>query len=320
MSLTLQSSFPVLSTVRFSVGPNERLNVQDFLRDLARSSRAAKAASKLQDQAPVTPESESIALPQLSRNAKTSKPLQHSRASVANENHYSLFQRSVTGECNTGNENVLRLDSPPRAKVSHTNPPRIIHTYSRKKKLPPGLPTSDVVPQPSPLNATSGDRRRDARSRSRSQILAVDPAAPGINDDGRTIRTSLGAAKAPDGKSAKRKAKRAARGGVVDGLEERTKNRKYPRRAPVEGLVLLRGIIEGPCSSELEVSCDSASLVFLRKVLYRSSCPHYEVYRVTLSRYRTRRKDSISTTILLRVRVLLFLHHLYQDLSHQRSV
>ena len=272
MSLTVQSPFPVVSTTHFSIGPNERLNVQDFLRDLARSSRAAKAANKLRDQAVVTHELELLTIPQISADAGGSDPLQHPQANGSNDEQSSLLQHSASGEASASDRDISRLTNPFSPKVSNTKSPRIIHTYSRKKKGSPAEAlTLEVVPPSSPPNVTASDPQCDASFCSGSQVLAADPATPGTSPNRPTSATSLGAVRAPSRRFSKRKAKRAARGEIVDAEEERpAKNKKRRRRAPVEGLVLLRGIsVERPCSSQPEVSFNSVLPAIPRKVLWR---------------------------------------------------
>ena len=253
MSHTAQSPLPVVSTTRFFVGPNESLDVQDFLRNVIRSSCAAKAASQLRGQAAVRPESEPLALPQTSGSPKASEQFQHLQVEVSNQGQSSLVQLSASGECNTSIGIVSHLDSPPSPNAKRQ---RIKKTYSKKKSLPTGAPTSQIVPPISHPSMTPSDPRRDTGS----PVLAADLTVPGTSPAGPTSTVSLDVVEMPSRRSTKLKPKEAARGEIIDPEEQRpTKRKRRRRRAPVDGLVFVHGISEErPCSSESEVSCDSA--------------------------------------------------------------
>lgn len=268
----MQSPLPVVSTKYFSFGPNERLSVQDFLRDLTRSSHATKANLRRPDQEIVTHQREPLTLPLILRSATIPDQLQSSPTNISNHRPCPVRQPSASNESSTRKQDVLRPDSHLDCGVINTKSPRIVHTYSKKLKcIPPELPTSEIVPPHSPPNTRLSDQQQDASLRRDSGVPPRDQGKPGTHPDGNIPLPSPRAANAANLESLKRKSKRKARGKTHNAEEERpVRGKKRRRRAPVEGLVLIHRISDrGAYPSEPEVSSNSASPAFSRKVILR---------------------------------------------------
>ena len=252
MASIVQSPLPVLSTKFFSVGPNERLSVQDFLRDIARSSRVVKVASRPQNEETIALKVEQRTRRQVSSNLEASNIVQSSPTNVSKEDPHLpqlLLPERLASENNT-------LPNPKELK---TGPFRIVHTYSRKAKgLPPKLPTSKIIPLTSAPSVIHGDQQCDASLGRGSQFLAREPVEPGTHPDEPQPQSPPRGAKEAKSKPAERKPKRAAGNEIVNAQEEGPANeKKRRRRAPVEGLVLVHDIAQGVYPSEAEVSQDS---------------------------------------------------------------
>lgn len=130
----VQAPLPVVSTEYFSFGPNEGFSVQEFLRDLIRSSsHAAKTNFVPPDQEYVTHQGETLALPLILGNAAIPDQLQSSSTNVSNNRPSPLHQPPAPKGPVKRERNVLRVDSQLDRGVN-TNLPRIVHTYSKKQK------------------------------------------------------------------------------------------------------------------------------------------------------------------------------------------
>lgn len=261
----VQSPLPVVSTKYFSFGPNEALSVQDFLRDLIRSSRAAKINFIPLDQENVTHQRKLLALPPRLETAAIPDQLQSSSTNVSNNGPSLLHQPPAPRESDTRKHNVLRVGSHLDCGVTNTKSPRIVHTYSKKQKgISQEFPTSATLPPPSPPSTRLGDQQHDASVCMGTGVRRRDHGVPGIIFDEHIPLPSPRAANAAISESLKRKPERTTR-------EERSvKEKKRCRRAPVEGLVLIHRISdEGAHPTEPEVSWNSTSPAFARKVLLR---------------------------------------------------
>lgn len=277
----MQSPFPVVSTEHFSFGPNERLTVQDFLRDLTRSSRTAKDNLRPPDQEIVKYHREPLTLPPILKNAANPDQLQLPPTSVSDDGQCPLRQPSASKESNTRKQNVLRPDSYLDRAVINTRSPRIVHTYSKKLKgIPPELPTSEIVPPPPSPSARLGDQQQDASVCMGSAGRTRFQGKPGTHPDEHIQLPSPSAANVAIPKTSEQKSKRTARGNIDNAEQEQpAKGKKRRRRAPVGGLVLIHRIFyEVACSSEPEVSCPLALSDFSRKVLLRIIVFHIVFY------------------------------------------
>lgn len=246
MTSMVQSPLTVVSTKFFSVRPNERLSVQDFLRDIARSSRAVKPASRPQNEEIITLEVEQLARSQVWSNPGPSNILQSPPRNVSKEDPRLLLPQRLASE----------NDTPPNLKELSTGPFRIVRTYSRKAKdLPPKLPTSKIIPLTLASSVNHEDHQSDGSLGSGSQFLAREPAEIGTYPDEPQPQSPPRAAKEVKPKLGKRKPKRVARDEIVNAQEQRpAKEKKRRRRAPVEGLVLVHGVAHGAYPSGPEVS------------------------------------------------------------------
>ncbi len=264
MATIVQSSLPVVSTKHFSFGPNEHLSVQDFLRDLTRSSRAVKANLRPPDQACSTPQKKPLTLPRILGDAANPNQIEPSPPNISRKAQPPLLQRLPSEKSNTSEQDVLRPDSYPNLGFVNTKSPRIIHTYSRKSKgTPPEPPTSEIVPPPSPPCAAPEDQHQNASVRTGSELRARDPGELKTHLDGPLSIQLPKTADTANLESLKRKSKRTAR--CNDNAEEQrtAKGNKRRRRLPVEGLVLVHGICaEEAYPPESEVSCGSSLPAF----------------------------------------------------------
>ena len=317
----VQSPLPVVSTEYFSFGPNEGLSIQDFLRDLIRSSsRAAKINFIPPDQENVTHQSEPLVLPLILETAAIPAQLQSSSTNVSNNGPSPLHQPPAPKESDTRKHNVLRVDSHLDCGVTNTKSPRIVHTYSKKQKgISQEFPTSATLPPLSPPSTRLGDQQHDASVYMGTGVRRRDQGVPGIIFDEHIPPPPPRAANAAISEALKRKPERTIR-------EERpVKGKKRCRRAPVEGLVLIHRISdEGAHRTEPEVSWNSASPTFARKVLLRILVFHvafdpYEEDRklTSFSMNKIPRKTLTLTAILSRVRILPPSHHQHQVVDDQ---
>ena len=203
----VQSSLPVVSIKHFLIGPDERLSVQDFLRDVVRSRRKAAV------------------VPDCVQNAESLSQPHTLRANVSSEGLALIPHHSAVTKGKSSQSDRLHHDIAPGLEGFRPKSAKIVHTYSKKAK---GRPSSQAS-----IRQQMADFGEQTPPSSRPKV--VQPARPEIIE-----RTS----------------RRAIRGKTVNAEEKKPSNgKKSPRRAPVEGLVLVQGVpIERAFSTASEVS------------------------------------------------------------------
>ena len=268
MDSTIQSLLPVVSTKCFSLAPNERLSVQNFLREVARSSRLAQATSRTQDEEVATSLREPLILPRGSRAIRGTDQLQSLSTNVSKEDGSILLQCLVSKKHKARKQDLLSPHIHPALGSLSQTSPRIIRTYSKKSKtVPLEHPTCEILPPPSHPRAKPIDEQKDANSRTGPRALVKNPVEPGKLDYETTPLSSSRTPQTISLKSVRGKAERAANSEIVNADEQRPTTRKRCcRRAPVEGLVFVHHIPDnGAYPSEIEVSATQRCQFFLVK-------------------------------------------------------
>ena len=259
-----KSQLPVVSTKHFSIGPNARISVQDFLRDLAGSSRATEIShGPPEDQSFVVPRKETVKLSGVVRDAGNPSEPDSLIPSVSIEGQAPLSRCSACKEFDTNEEDVLRPDFTSDLETFNTRSSRIIHTYSKKTKgSPRDLLTAEIVPSPSFFNASADDQ---PCLRTGSKLVTTEPGRPIVHSNGPVPPTPPRSVKTADSNHLRGQSRRAAVGEVINVDRGRPKKvKKRRRRAPNKGLVLLYDVPgETAYSTEPEVSQVSATLAFL---------------------------------------------------------